>query len=255
MKDVLLELQQRNALLYYAGLLNLVGAVICVLLLFLDHRQLAGINIWIKPLKFFLSISIFHFTMAWYLFELNKPSAVHWFSIMAVAVLAFEMAVIAGQAAFGQLSHFNIASPVSGMLFALMGVAIVILTVWTAAMGILFWTKAVPAHLPAGYWWGIRLGILVFVVFAFEGGLMASRLQHTVGAPDGSAGIPVLNWSKNHGDLRIAHFVGMHALQVLPFVGFWLLKKPVEIIALASVYALLAFYLFVRALGGKPLFW
>jgi hypothetical protein len=65
----------------------------------------------------------------------------------------------------------------------------------------------------------------------------------------------VLNWSKNHGDLRIAHFVGMHALQVLPFVGFWLLKKPVEIIALASVYALLAFYLFVRALGGKPLFW
>ena len=193
--------------------------------------------------------------MAWYLHELNSPKSVYWFSIMAVAVLAFEMAVIAGQAALGQLSHFNIATPASGLLFALMGVAIVILTLWTAAMGILFWTKAMPAHLPAGYWWGIRLGILLFVLCAFEGGLMASRLQHTVGAADGSAGIPLLNWSKHHGDLRIAHFVGMHALQILPFVGFWFLKKPAEIIGLASVYGLLAVYLFVRALGGKPLFW
>jgi hypothetical protein len=70
MKEILFELQQRNALLYYAGLLNLLGALVCLLLLFLDHRQLVGVNVWVKPLKFFMSISIFHWTMGWYLFEL-----------------------------------------------------------------------------------------------------------------------------------------------------------------------------------------
>lgn len=255
MKDVILELQQRNALLYYAGLLNMLGALVCLLLVFFDHRQLVGINIWIKPLKFFLSIMIFHWTMVWYLHDLSRPVSVKWYSVMAVSVLAFEMVVIVGQAALGQLSHFNISTPASGLLFSLMGVAIVILTSWTAVMGIMFWMKTTPAHLSSGYWWGIRLGIIVFVIFAFEGGLMAARLQHTVGAPDGGPGIPLLNWSKNNGDLRICHFVGMHALQVLPFLGYWILKKPAEIITLSFFYALLATYLFVRALGGKPLFW
>jgi len=255
MKDLLHELQQRNELLYFAGLINLLAAVACLILIVVDKRQLVGINVWIKPLKFFLSIIIFHWSMAWYLHELARPNAVKWFSIMVVAVLAFETIVIAGQAARGQLSHFNISTPTNGLLFSLMGVAIVVLTLWTAVMGFMFWQKTCPPHLPSGYWWGIRLGILLFVVFALEGGLMASRLQHTVGAPDGGPGIPMLNWSKNNGDLRVAHFVGMHALQVLPFVGYWLFKKPAEIIALALVYALIAVYLFVRALGGKPLFW
>jgi hypothetical protein len=255
MTEVFQELQHRNALLYYAGFVNLLGAIVCMALILIDKRQLGGISIWIKPLKFFLSIMIFHWTMAWYLHDLSKPVAVKWYSIMAVAVLAFEMVVIAGQAARGQLSHFNISTPVSGLLFSLMGVAIVILTSWTAVMGVMFWMKTTPDHLSAGYWWGIRLGIMVFVVFAFEGGLMAGRLQHTVGAPDGGPGIPLLNWSKNNGDLRVAHFVGMHALQVLPFLGCWLLKKPAEIIVLSFFYAVLAVYLFVRALGGKPLFW
>jgi hypothetical protein len=48
---------------------------------------------------------------------------------------------------------------------------------------------------------------------------------HTVGAPDGGRGLPVTGWSVDHGDLRIAHFLGMHGLQVLPLLAWWIARR------------------------------
>ncbi len=255
MNTVLQYLQQRNPLLFYAGLTNFFLGIVCRALMLVDRRELMGVSLWLKPFKFFISIFILQWTMALYLGYLQFPTATRIYCIVLVTVMAIEMIAITWQASFGRLSHFNVSSPFNGALFTIMGIAIFTFTVWTAVIGTYFFVQSAPEGLPLGYWWGIRLGIVLFVVFALEGGLMAARLQHTVGAPDGGPGIPMLNWSRNHGDLRIAHFVGMHALQVLPLLGYFIWKRPFEIMIAAAVYGILAVYVFIRSLGGKPLFW
>jgi hypothetical protein len=87
-----------------------------------------------------------------------------------------------------------------------------------------------------------------------EGGIMASRLSHTVGAADGGPGLSFFNWSRLAGDLRIAHFFGLHALQIIPlFVVFTGLKKAGPVIVFATCYLLLITFLFVNAMMGRPL--
>jgi hypothetical protein len=104
------------------------------------------------------------------------------------------------------------------------------------------------------YIWGIRLGLIIFLIFSMEGGLMSSRLTHTVGAPDGSAGLPVVNWSKEYGDLRVAHFFGMHALQILPLFGFFVAKRPAGVFLFGTVYFIFVTALLLQAMSRIPLF-
>ena len=93
--------------------------------------------------------------------------------------------------------------------------------------------------IPDAYVWGISLGILVFILFSLEAGVMLSLMKHTVGGVDGSPGLPITNWSKNFGDLRIAHFAGLHALQILPLLGFFirLMRRHVDEFAFRHVAA------------------
>lgn len=253
---MLQKIAQANPVLYYSGLISLFCGVLALLMVLMTDRQVMGVNAWIKPLKFFLSIGIFNWTMALYLSYLpgERATAIRWYSWMVVIVFFIELVIIAGQAARGQLSHYNVSSPLNGALFSLMGVAILTLTTWTAVTATWFFKTNVPGGLQAGYWWGIRLGLVLFCLFSYEGMVMARNLQHTVGAPDGGEGLPLVNWSKKHGDLRIAHFVGMHALQVLPLLGYFLLRRPGEIIAAAVVYGAASLWLFLRAMAGKGIF-
>jgi hypothetical protein len=133
-----------------------------------------------------------------------------------------------------------------------MGAAIVVLTLWTAYFGWLFFKKK-EWSIPKPYLWGIRLGILFFVVFALEGGLMAHALKHTVGGDDTGRGLPLTNWNREHGDLRVAHFLGMHTLQIFPLFGYFVAKSSRAVKVFALIYAALVTAVLIQALMGLPL--
>ena len=251
MKNFLETLYLRNEALTIFGAICLLAAIVFFILSRTTGIEVAGVNAWYKPMKFALSTLLFSWAMAWYsqyFGALTNLKAYNWGVIL---LLGFEVVYIAWQAGRGQLSHYNQSTPFYGFMFSMMALAATVVTLWTAYIGLLFFKNDFP-ELPDYYRWGIRLGIVIFVIFSLEGFVMGSRLSHTIGGPDGNHGIPFLNWSNKYGDLRIAHFIGMHALQVLPILAFHLLKKVKFTIALAVIYGLLAVFILVQTLGGKP---
>jgi len=252
MKNFFTELHRRNALLSVVGWICLLGAIISAVMTQVSDTIVLGISAYIKPMKFFLSITAFTWTMGWYLEYLHMPRRAVAYSVMCLIVFAFELYVITWQASNGRLSHFNISTRFYGLLFSLMGAAIVILWAWTCYITFLFFRRQYDLSQP--YLWGIRLGLIIFLIFSIEGGVMAAQLTHTVGGPDGSAGLPVVNWSKQYGDLRVAHFFGMHALQIIPLFGYYVFRKSGSVFLFATFYFLLVSSLLIQALNKIPLF-
>lgn len=223
-----------------------------MLLLFFTKIEVMGVNAWLKPFKFFFSTVLFVWTLAWAMQFLDNQIQVKVYSWVAVIGLGFELLVISGQASLGKQSHFNVSTPFDAALFSAMGVVIVIVTLWTGFIVAQFFIQD-SFSISETVVWGIRLGIMLSVIFAFEGGLMGSLMQHTVGAADGGEGLPLVNWSRRYGDLRIAHFLGLHALQLIPLFSVFLARNVQQVWWFAGVYFVLVSLVMIQALMGKPL--
>jgi len=250
--NVITELHSRNELLFWFGTAHLLLAAICIVMSYSSGLVVNGSNAWYKPTKFALSIGIYALTMGWMMDYLNRPIAMTRMSWIIVVLLGLEMVYIVVQAGRGLQSHFNLSTPIYRLLYVGMAAAASGISLLTFYTTILFFKSEFPELDPA-YLWAIRLGMLLFVIFSFEGFVMGSRLSHTIGGPDGGPSLKFLGWSVLHGDPRIPHFIGMHAMQILPLAAHFVLKDVRWIAGLAAVYTLLAVYTLVLALSGKPL--
>ncbi len=252
------ELFKEQRVLMSAGVVSLVFCAILAVVSLFDSMQILGINRCVKPMKFFVSTTIFVWTVALFLHYLKdyKKSSfvISWGMILIFTV---EMSAVVLQAARGTTSHFNVKEPFDGLLFAAMGIFIICNTILAAYLLLLYFTAEID--LPKSIVWGMRLGLILFLTASFEGGYMSAQLGHSVGVADGGAGLPIVNWSTQGGDLRVAHFIGLHAFQVVPFFAYTLEKYKVKsptmwtfIFALAylSIFTLL----FIQALHGQPFF-
>lgn len=251
MIDFIVQLKHRNETLFYYGLLCLLLSIVFITLTKFSNTQVYNVNAWYKPFKFAFSTFLFAWAMAWYCYYLPNFN-IQFYNWTVIILLGFEIFYIAFQANKGQLSHYNISTPVYATLYSMMAIAASLVTIYTGYVGLLFFKNSFP-DLPNYYVWAIRLSILLFVIFSFEGFAMGSRLNHSVGALNDNSNWFILGWSKTVGDLRISHFIGMHALQVVPFLSYYLLKNAKLTIGISIFYGILALLTLIQAIQGKPL--
>ncbi|MBA2612157.1 MAG: hypothetical protein H0U95_09305 [Bacteroidetes bacterium] len=253
MLEILETIKQRNEILFYFGLLAFIGTIITAILTQTTSIQIMGINAYYKPMKFFLSTAIFAWTLAFYMQYLQNQQHVSIVSWITAIGLAYELVAITMQAARNKISHYNNQTPFDTLIYALMGLVITIVILSVLYIGILFFTQKIFSTTSIVIW-SIRLSIIVTVIFSFEGFLMGSYLKHTIGAEDGTKGLPVLNWSRTNGDLRVAHFLGLHAIQVIPIISYYIAKNTTHVFIIATLYLVIVTATLIQALLGKPLF-
>lgn len=243
------------------GTAIMIGALTpaSIVLALIDGRTIDGSNLWLKPLKFQISVAIFLATLA-FMVPLARASfrrsAFGRLTIWtAIATSAFEIAWITGRAAIGERSHYASDTAFGGAMYALMGLAAVALSLTPIAIIIdairADYTRPSDRILR----WGATLGAVVGLVGASAiGMLLGGRPSHyPTDAQDAASRLPVAGWSLDRGDLRIAHFVGLHAMQGLPLIALFLVRAPALWSRILLTLAALAWLAATLALAGMAL--
>lgn len=227
-----------------------------------DGRELNGVPVWIKPLKFQASLALHFATLAVLAGLLTRARRrSRGFRVVVAASIAaalFEIAWIMFQARRGRASHFNEQTVVEALMYGLMGLGAVLLVAAPFILGLwLLWDYryrlgADPLRLSAA------LGqVLAAVGTLIVAGYMSGHGGHWVGSVTADApGLPVLGWSRQVGDLRVAHFFATHAMQLLPLAGFVLRDAGGRgcrwLLAGGAAYTAFTAAVFIQALRGQP---
>lgn len=255
MRTVLSDARRGHPGLFGAAVALAGLAVVLTALLVVDRRELMGAPLWVKPLKFAISLALYSGALAWLLSRLPRPGLRVTGWILAAAAVV-EIAVITGQAARGERSHFNTEEPENALLYSLMGLTIAVLYLATIAVAVRFLREPALGRVEGR---AVRLGLLVTLLGLSVGFLMVAAEGHAVGVADGGPGLPFVGWSTAGGDLRVAHFAGLHALQLLPLLAAALGDRLSEearvrvVTAAGTGYAALVGLLTWQALRAQPL--
>lgn len=252
--------------------------IVTLALSIVDTRHIIGAPVWLKPMKFALSSILYCATLVWMLSFVEKKHV--WVKLVGTGTaitLLVEIVLIVMQAVRGVRSHFNFTTPFDGVVFSIMGSFILIAWVFNLIAAVLLLRQKFADPVLA---WSLRLALMITAVGASLGSMMTrptgdqiATIQagnmpqfigaHSVGVDDGGAGLPVTGWSMEGGDLRIPHFVGLHALQFVPILGLVINRvwgkrlderHRTRLVWVGSLgYLGLIFLLLWQALRGQPL--
>jgi hypothetical protein len=255
------------------GILMIVAAAASAVGILTDPRIITGAPAWLKPFKFAVSIAIYSLTLAWifgYLTDWPRVRRVVGWTTAVVFVL--EVAIIDLQAWRGTTSHFNVSTPLDATFFLVMGGAILTQTFVSVAVAVALWRQRFTDR---ALGWALRIGMIITIAGAMTGPLMtrptAQQLAdaragitmttagaHSVGGVDGGPGLPLTGWSREHGDVRVPHFIGLHAVQALALIAVglrrWRRAEAVRVrmmLACAASYASLLLLLVGQAMRGQ----
>jgi hypothetical protein len=210
--------------LFWLAVICVVVAVALIPLWILDSRQLLGVSVWEKPIKFYISVAIFSFTYSWLSSFLTRGDRWVRLTGLVIAVsLAVEIVIILAMASIGETSHFNVSTPTAIAIWSIMAtfISIVLFSTIFISLMILF-QKQQEFNLKLALALGsinTAVGMGLAYLMTWPTATQLANYQgiagaHAVGVDDGGPGLPFLGWSTVAGDLRVGHFFGLHSIQV-----------------------------------------
>jgi hypothetical protein len=210
--------------LFWLAVICVVVAVALIPLWILDSRQLLGVSVWEKPIKFYISVAIFSFTYSWLSSFLTRGGRWVRLTGFVIAVsLAVEIVIILAMASIGETSHFNVSTPTAIAIWSIMAtfISIVLFSTVFISLMILF-QKQQEFNLKLALALGsintaVGMGLAYLMTWPTAAQLASYQGiagAHAVGVSDGGPGLPFLGWSTVAGDLRVGHFFGLHSIQV-----------------------------------------
>lgn len=253
--------QQNHLSIWWQGsifLIVLLSFNFC--LYFIDQRVLADELVWIKPIKFEISIIVHFITLAVLasLLSPEKQYSLSWrsMSYWVVAAGLFEVLYIFLQAARGRESHFNNSTMIESIMYGLMGVGAVILVVGSFYLGYLLYREYQPKRnniLLLSSSLGLTIGSVLTLIIASY--LSSSETGYSITEnTENVMRLPIFSWYLNGEDLRVPHFFATHMMQLLPFYGLWLTRKNLSfadckkrILWSCGIYTILVLLLFAIA--------
>ena len=210
--------------LFWLAVICVVVAVALIPLWILDSRQLLGVSVWEKPIKFYISVAIFSFTYSWLSSFLTRGG--RWVKLTGFVIavsLAVEIVIILAMASIGETSHFNVSTPTAIAIWSIMAtfISIVLFSTIFISLMIMF-QKQQEFNLKLALALGsinTAVGMGLAYLMTWPTATQLANYQgiagaHAVGVSDGGPGLPFLGWSTVAGDLRVGHFFGLHSIQV-----------------------------------------
>jgi hypothetical protein len=264
--SLLARIQKTAAPLYWVGVAMLLVSIPTLVLTLLDGRQLQGVSVWLKPFKFQLSTGVYLLTltlfMVWLPVAALRTKTARYVIWAAVVSGLFEVGYITWQGSQGLASHYNLSSRFFANMYTLMGIGAVVLASASLMLSILI-ARSTSYALPPAITLSIvlGLGLTFFIGTGFGGYLSAQRAGHWVGGVlSDSGGLPLVKWSRSGGDLRVAHFFGIHAMHFIPafavalhVAGISQLRAVRAVWIFAVAFTVFCTWTFVQALQGLAL--
>jgi hypothetical protein len=232
----LAKLPATSRALWYFVIASFALFALCLVGLAIDSRTITGQPAWLKPAKFVMSTSIYAVTFLWMLgfIKQKHPRFTKIAAWVVSAGFGYELLVIGLQVLRGTSSHFNISTIFDAFITSSMGIVIIFVVLMALGLAIFLAISGTGNRVMTR---AIQLGLLITVYGAFlafamtvpkpEQVAIMQRSErplvvggHSVGVAEDAPGLPVLGWKTEGGDLRVPHFFGLHALQLLPLLGF-----------------------------------
>ncbi len=239
-----------------------VATVPTLIAMAMDVRTFNGINVWIKPFKFQSSVAIYLATVAWFWPYIDAAIRARGCRARR-GVGAVHPACPRNclhhlpRGAGGGLALQRPRRRLRPLLYPLMGTAILIAVSIGAWFGVLI-LRSTEGGISANLRFAIGAGLLAGNILGGASGAFISSLgSHWIGGVHNDAGgLLFFGWSRTGGDPRVAHFIGLHAMQAIPVIGYAVQRLAAGraiIWASLLLWTAVTAAVFMQALAGRPL--